>query len=141
MSENLFFRPDAAARREFALRQRLATVATLPGVLSLANVLEKVSVRIKNFHRLKTTLPHDLALLSGESSAAGNAFGSGFGYIDEAREIEIAAYYRAQIEQGHLDSQATESGAVYREAIDRVSAALVANPGITAVTNFGVSYG
>lgn len=143
MTDNLRYQPDAAALREFKLRRRLAAASTLPGILSFANLLEKTAMRIKNFHNLKAGLPGDIAKLEAreDGNLAGNDFGSGFGYIDEAREVEVASYYRAQIEQGDLDNQVTESGAVYRATIGKVSAVLRTRPDIGCVTNFGVSFG
>jgi hypothetical protein len=84
-------------------------------------MMARLSARIERFYELEAGLPQTIGAADA-SVDAGRAtdFGSGYGYADEVRELEAAAYYRSAMAAKAPGGQATESLAVYDEAVRRV---------------------
>ena len=142
INEELLYRPSARELAAFRFRKVLLAVSGLPGMSTLSRLLIKTGTRIDNFRNLRDDL-RDPVDPNAEQPAGANMretdFEAGYGYESEFREIEIADYYRGQIEAGDLQGQRTESGqlydAIFRAFEDHLS------PLVTKVVNFGVSYG
>ncbi|MBT8434310.1 MAG: hypothetical protein KJN95_06600 [Gammaproteobacteria bacterium] len=139
---SLTFKLSLVDRLSYLFRRFLMLISSLPGVGKFGELLVKTGTRIENFRRLHYQQEdlfdaHGARTLTTNFDA--NRFESGYGYEDEFTELKAAAYYRAQIEAGNLESQKTESGALYKDVIGFIDSYVKENK-INRVVNFGGSY-
>lgn len=139
---SLTFKLSLVDRLSYLFRRLLMLISSLPGVGKFGALLVKTGTRIENFRRLNYQ-QEDLFDAQGARALTtnidANRFESGYGYEDEFTELKAAAYYRAQIAAGDLESQKSESGALYKDVIVFVDSYIKQNK-INRVVNFGGSY-
>jgi len=106
----------------------------------IARRLQKVITGIIQFADAKEKMDRQMRV-KDNNTVEENAqeFSSGYGYADEAFELNVVLKYMQQIENG-TTYENVESGAVYDEAIDALSTLLKEDKSIDTVFDFGICY-
>lgn len=133
------YQPDSAARRDYLLRRSVgAFFSRFPPARWMLRKLESVVTAARNC----VTNYEPLLARPGRSGARvlAQAYGSGFGYDDERKELDSLLFYREQLRSPDFESLPSESAALYKATIAAFERLFASDPSIRRVLDFGVSY-
>ena len=124
---------------EWWCRYVYSRILVSPGILGRAARLRVNKEYIVNLLVEEDRRIEKIALLRKNSSEA-QLFGAGYGYADDAQELDTLQNYRDQLKRADFRTARSESSACYESTQRTVQGLLRSDRRIRQVLNFGVSY-
>lgn len=140
--DHLVVEPSLGMRLDYRIRRLVGALFTRIYVLRKAfELLESGVGTIRNCMTNYAPLALKRIAAGDEAGGSPQAFGSGFGYGSEVKEVETAAYYRSQLQDPGFATLPSESASLYETVLAEMRQLLRSTPSIKRVVDFGVSYG